>query len=172
MSPQVSAIMALIIVTVLFLWLARRADTNGGGDDRGPGRPRPEPRTPPGQRLRVIEPGPIDAGGILMAHMASLGDAQDTTQQRVVALQCGQLFDLDEDKAYQLMETSMGIVRGISDPMDLSMRMTDLILAKVEPRDLVDLDSALIEISETEGLPNKDQMALLQAYRDRSGITA
>ena len=38
------------------------------------------------------------------------------------------------------------------------------------PKEVVDLDAMLVAVSEAEGLPTREQLALLQVYRDKAGL--
>ena len=41
---------------------------------------------------------------------------------------------------------------------------------QLSPKELVDLDSMLVAVSEVEGLPTRAQLSLLQIYRDMAGL--
>lgn len=51
-------------------------------------------------------------------------------------------------------------------------RLSRLIVntAQLGPKEIVDLDSMLVVVSEAEGLPTRTQLALLQIYRDMAGL--
>ena len=51
-------------------------------------------------------------------------------------------------------------------------RLSQLIInaSQLGPKEVVDLDSMLVAVSEAEGLPTRDQLALLQVYRDTAGL--
>ena len=51
-------------------------------------------------------------------------------------------------------------------------RMSKMILQQdaIGPKEIVDLDGMLVAVSEADGLPNADQLALLQTFRNLVGL--
>ncbi len=57
-------------------------------------------------------------------------------------------------------------------PAETMRKLSQLIVSSsvLGPKEVVDLDAMLVAVSEAEGLPTREQLALLQVYRDKAGL--
>ena len=51
-------------------------------------------------------------------------------------------------------------------------KLSELIVSSPQlgPKEIVDLDAMLVAVSEAEGVPTREQLALLQVFRDKAGL--
>jgi hypothetical protein len=83
-----------------------------------------------------------------------------------------QHFNFTEDEAHKLVAHAAWVTNKAPLPLETMRRLSQKIVGEqyLGPKEVVDLDSMLVAVSEAEGTPTRDQLSLLQAYRDRAGL--
>ncbi len=115
---------------------------------------------------------PREAATILMLEMAHAGEAFEGRHTSRIAAIIKDQFNFTSDQA----EALIGHADWASEPnrgeTELWVRLIARIMKRVSPKEIIDLDGMLEEVSEIDGLPSPRQMELLQLYRNRTGINA
>ena len=121
--------------------------------------------------LSVID-DPREAAVIMMMEIAQARGALTQNQNAVMQVEIIRHFEYSADDADALIVHAGWIGRDTPAPHNVMARMSSLVLksSALGPKELVDLDSMLVAVSEAEGLPNAEQLALLQIYRDKTGL--
>jgi hypothetical protein len=83
-----------------------------------------------------------------------------------------QHFEFTQDEADELTAHAAWVTNSGPTPGETMRKLSQLIVksAVLGPREIIDLDDMLVAVSEAEGLPTRDQLALLQVYRDKAGL--
>lgn len=119
---------------------------------------------------------PREAAAILLALVAGVrrGEAIGDEARATIIAETSQQFELDEEEAEALVTHAAWMVRDVDVPLSVAATMSRTIINTpgIGPKELVDLDSMLVAVSEAGGPPQSDQLQLLQAYRDRAGLRA
>lgn len=119
---------------------------------------------------------PREAAAILMVLIAGgygerpLKDAAVKTIKREIA----GAFELNSEEAGQFITHAVWMLRDVEAPSGVAARMAQVIIRApaIGAKEVVDLDTMLIAVSEADGLPDEDTLRLLQIYRDRAGLQA
>ena len=121
--------------------------------------------------LRLVN-DPREAAAIIMLEIARAGGEVSREQKAVITARMMREFDLGVEDAEALITHAAWLTRQAPASDAVIRRMTDLILKTpgIGPKEIVDLDEMLVAVSEAEGEPSKEQLVLLQAYRDRAGV--
>ena len=81
-------------------------------------------------------------------------------------------FEFSKDEADALTAHAAWVTNSAPPPAETMRKLSQLIVSSsvLGPKEIVDLDAMLVSVSEAEGLPTRDQLALLQVYRDKAGL--
>lgn len=113
-----------------------------------------------------------EAAAALMVAMARANGRPGPEAREVIARIMMGEFRITELDAQALLQHADWILRG-EPPYDTIVdRMTDVLMQDpaLGPKEIVDLDGMLVEVSEAEGRPNSDQLDILQRFRNRTGV--
>ena len=81
-------------------------------------------------------------------------------------------FEFGQEEADALTAHAAWATNSAPPPAETMRKLSQLIVSSsvLGPKEIVDLDAMLVSVSEAEGLPTRDQLALLQVYRDKAGL--
>ena len=115
---------------------------------------------------------PREAAAIIMLEIARAGGEVSGEHKSVMRDAIRMEFAFDNEDADALITHAAWLTRDAPAPHAIVSRMADKIMATpgIGPKEIVDLDGVLVAVSEAEGLPTPDQLALLQAFRDKVGL--
>lgn len=122
--------------------------------------------------IELIE-DPREAAAIMMMMMAlARGGPLSPQQADVIEDEIRAHFSFSESEAEDLAAHAAWVA-GSQLPGEEQMRRLSRLVVnapQLSPKEVVDLDTMLVAVSEAEGLPTRAQMALLQIYRDMAGL--
>ncbi len=122
--------------------------------------------------LDLIE-DPREAAAIMLVEMARARGGPLTERQTTqIESEIRQTFQFSEKDAGDLAAHAIWVTNSAPPPTESMRRLSQMIIASTAlgPKEIVDLDSMLVAVSEAEGAPTRDQMALLQVFRDKAGL--
>lgn len=122
--------------------------------------------------LSLIE-DPREAAAIMMMEVArARGGPLTENQTAVMDREIMHHFEFSQEDADALTAHAAWVTNSAPPPAETMRKLSRLILTSsvLGPKEIVDLDAMLVAVSEAEGLPTRDQLALLQVYRDRAGL--
>lgn len=116
---------------------------------------------------------PREAAAIMMMMVAlARGGPLSARQSEVIEAEIASHFSFSAQEAEELAAHGAWIASSqLPGPAEMR-RMSRLIVnaPQLGPKEVVDLDSMLVAVSEAEGLPSRAQLGLLQIYRDMAGL--
>lgn len=119
---------------------------------------------------------PREAAAILMVLVAGSGQGRqlETAQSDRIQEETRQAFELTPEEAEALLTHAVWMVREVDVPGGVAARMAQIIVRSpgIGAKELVDLDTMLVAITEAVGAPAPEQLQLLQVYRDKAGLRA
>lgn len=124
--------------------------------------------------VQVID-DPREAAAVMLTLVGEAGSGSATAREAIVSDTARRLFDFSDEEAGALAAHAAWIVRTApQSPQAVMSKLAGVVLRAehLEPKDLVELDQAFVEMSEAGGAPLPAQMRLLQIYRDKAGIRA
>ena len=116
---------------------------------------------------------PREAAAIMMMEVArARGGPLTERQSDVIADEIMRHFSFSQDEARELVAHAAWVTNKAPLPQETMRRLSQKIVGDryLGPKEVVDLDGMLEAVSEAEGTPTRDQLALLQVYRDRAGL--
>ncbi len=116
---------------------------------------------------------PREAAAIMMMLTAlARGDALTDAHGDIIEAEIRDNFGLSAIEAEELAAHAAWAAQTIATPESAMRKLSRLILNApgLGPKEIVDLDAMLVSVSEAEGLPVRDQLLLLQTYRDLAGL--
>jgi len=122
--------------------------------------------------LSLIE-DPREAAAIMMMEVArARGGPLTDNQTAAIDREIVHHFQFSQDEADALTAHAAWVTNSAPPPAETMRRLSRLIVSSsvLGPKEIVDLDAMLVAVSEAEGLPTRDQLALLQVYRDKAGL--
>lgn len=122
--------------------------------------------------LSLIE-DPREAAAIMMMEVArARGGPLTENQTAVMDREIIQHFEFSQEEADALTAHAAWVTNSAPPPAETMRKLSQLIVSSsvLGPKEIVDLDTMLVAVSEAEGLPTRDQLGLLQVYRDRAGL--
>ncbi|MEQ9505425.1 MAG: hypothetical protein RLO80_04080 [Hyphomonas sp.] len=114
-----------------------------------------------------------EAAAIMMMEVAlARGGPLTPRQGEIIEAEIRDHFDYSPRDAEDLATHAAWVCQTSPAPNETMRRLSQLIVeaSQLGPKEVVDLDSMLVAVSEAEGLPTRDQLALLQVYRDTAGL--
>lgn len=111
-----------------------------------------------------------EAATILLLEMARASG--ELTQSSLLRIQTmiGEKFSLTDIHAQALITQARWVSSDDTGTEALWKRMTAKVMQHVSPRQVVELDEWLVEISEVESEPTSSQLDVLRVFRNQSGI--
>ena len=129
--------------------------------------PRARPRIAKCATMRAVRPIPLPPAvrrlrARVRAHAVVDGPAELEAGRGIDALAV----------AEHLAAHAAGVTNSAPPPAEAMRQLSALIVGSpvLGPKEVIDLDAMLVTISEAEGVPTRDQLALLQVYRDKAGL--
>lgn len=116
---------------------------------------------------------PREAAAIMMMMVAlARGGPLSPSQADTIEDEIKAHFDFTAAEAEDLAAHAAWVAGSQLPGDDQMRRLSQLIVTSPQlgPKEVVDLDSMLVAVSEAEGLPMRAQLALLQIYRDMAGL--
>lgn len=122
--------------------------------------------------LALIE-DPREAAAIMMMEVArARGGPLTDNQSSAIDREIIHNFQFTQAEADELTTHAAWVTNTAPPPAETMRKLSQLIVSSpvLGPKEVVDLNSMLVAVSEAEGLPTRDQLLLLQVYRDRAGL--
>lgn len=116
---------------------------------------------------------PREAAAIMMMEVArARGGPVTDRQSDVIEAECRAVFSMDTGSAEELVAHAAWATNSAPPPDEVMRKLSRLIVSSksLGPKEVVDLDGMLVAVSEAEGAPTRDQLALLQVFRDKAGL--
>ncbi len=123
--------------------------------------------------LTLIEDPREAAAAMLVAIARARGSLLLTDKQEdIIAAEITRHFDFTRAEADDLIAHAVFINNSTPDASQLMKTLSARLVNSnvLGPKDIVDFDAMLVAVSEAEGLPNRDQLALMQVFRDLAGL--
>lgn len=118
---------------------------------------------------------PTEAAAILMVLVSGARNQEELNERSraVFSEETAELFDLSESEADALLTHACWMVRSVDLPLPVARRMTKMIVKTpgIGSKELIDLDSMLVIMSEANGPSELVARELLQVYRDVAGLS-
>lgn len=113
---------------------------------------------------------PREAAVVLMLEIARARGEVTREQKDTIEAIIVQQFQFEPDEAEEIL-TQAGWVSAPDAGTDrLMRRMVKVVQAGVSHEDIVELDDMLIHVSEADGAPSREQLAVLQTFRRMTGV--
>ena len=122
--------------------------------------------------LGLIE-DPREAAAIMMMEVArARGGPLTESQTAAIDHEIMHHFEFSQEEADALTAHAAWVTNSAPPPAETMRKLSQLIVSSsvLGPKEIIDLDAMLVAVSEAEGLPTRDQLALLQVYRDKAGL--
>ncbi|RAN35612.1 hypothetical protein HY3_07270 [Hyphomonas pacifica] len=116
---------------------------------------------------------PREAAAIMMMEVArARGGPLTEAQARTLKEEIMQHFNFTLAEAEELSAHAAWVTNTAPDPRQTMRRLSHLIVSapQLGPKEIVDLDAMLVSVSEAEGVPTREQLAVLQVFRDKAGL--
>lgn len=116
---------------------------------------------------------PREAAAIMMVEIARARGGPLTAQQSaVIEGEIMQAFSFTKDEAESLSAHAAWVTNNAPNPTEMMRKLSQLIVSakQLGPKEVIDLDAMLVAVSEAEGAPTRDQLTLLQVFRDKAGL--
>ena len=116
---------------------------------------------------------PREAAAIMMMEVArARGGPLTDRQSDSMTEEMVHHFNFAEHEAHALVAHAAWVTNKAPLPLETMRRLSQKIVGDryLGPKEVVDLDSMLVAVSEAEGTPTRDQLSLLQVFRDRAGL--
>lgn len=124
--------------------------------------------------LKAVD-DPTEAAAILLALVsgAQVSEQLSDRSKAVFLEETGLLFDLTAPEAEALLVHAFWMIRSVELPLPVARRMTKAIVQApgIGAKELVDLDSILVIMSEANGASELAAREVLQAYRNVAGLS-
>lgn len=125
-----------------------------------------------GKRGLSLVDDPREAATILMLEIGRAGGELSRESREVIDDLIQTEFQLESEDADALIAHGSWHLRDAPIADAVVKRMTRTLLADdaIGPKEIVDLDGMLVAVSEADGLPNPEQLDLLQTFRNAAGV--
>ena len=109
---------------------------------------------------------------MMMEIARARGGPLTEAQARIIDHEIMQHFHFTRIEADELSAHAAWVTNTAPDPAETMRELSQLVVGTrhLGPKEVVDLDSMLVATSEAEGIPTRDQLALLQIFRDKAGL--
>lgn len=118
---------------------------------------------------------PREAAAIMLTEVArARGGPLTERQVETIEAEIAQTFEFTKDDAEALAAHAAWVTNSAPPPLETMQRLSRIIMTsdQIGPKEIVDLDAMLVSVSEAEGMPTRDQLTLLQLFRDQAGLRA
>ena len=121
--------------------------------------------------LGVVD-DPREAATIMMLEVAQARGPLTELQQACIRAEIMQHFEFTEADADQLISQSGWLARDQGSGDTIIRRMAGLLQStpSLGAEQLIDMDGMLVAVSEAEGTPTAEQLDLISAYRQKTGL--
>lgn len=121
--------------------------------------------------LEIVE-DPREAAAILMLEVARARGAITQKQEAAIRAEIMQHFEFSEEDAQSLIAQAGWLSQSAKTSDAVISRMADFVLKwpGMDRKEIIDLDSMLVYVSEAEGSPTPDQLSLLEIFRQKVGL--
>jgi hypothetical protein len=116
---------------------------------------------------------PREAAAIMMMQVAlARGGPLTPLQGDVIEAEIREHFEATPAEAEEMAAHASWVCQSCPPAPEAMTRLSRKIVnaPQLGPKEVVDLDAMLVAVSEAEGLPTREQLALLQVYRDLAGL--
>ena len=115
---------------------------------------------------------PREAAAIMMMEVALARGALSEAQNQAMIEEMMRHFSFTKSEAEDLVAHAGWVNRSTPAPHVVMEKMSALILkdSGLGPRQIVDMDSMLVLVSEANGLPTEEQLSLIQIFRNKAGL--
>jgi len=116
---------------------------------------------------------PREAAAIMMMEVARGREGPLTERQaRIIDEEIMRNFNFIQAEADELSAHAAWVTNSAPDPQAAMRKLSQLVVSapQLGPKEIVDLDAMLVAVSEAEGVPTREQLALLQVFRDKAGL--
>ena len=116
---------------------------------------------------------PREAASIMLVLVAlARGGELSPRQTEVIEAEIRDHFRISAAEAEELATHAAWVARTCPPAAEAMRTLSRKIMnaPQLGPKEVVDLDAMLVAVSEAEGLPSREQLALLQVYRDLAGL--
>ena len=81
-------------------------------------------------------------------------------------------FGCNQQEAEELAAHAAWVTNDAPDPITVMRKLSSVIVSSADlgPKAVVDFDGMPVAVSEAEGTPTRDQLTLLQVFRDKAGL--
>lgn len=119
---------------------------------------------------------PREAAAILLVLVggARADAALHDSTEKVILQELGSVMKLSESHAEDLLAHAVWMVREVDVASGVVRAMSQIIVKapEIAAKELVDLDSMLVAVTEASGQVHDEPLRLLQVYRDQAGLRA
>ncbi|MEO0466027.1 MAG: hypothetical protein AAF216_05755 [Pseudomonadota bacterium] len=121
--------------------------------------------------LQLVD-DPREAATLMMVEIGRAGREFSRETREVIEEIIINEFELETEDADALVAHATFMLRDAPVADAVMTRMSKMIFNQnaIGPKEIVDLDSMLVAVSEADGLPNADQLMLLQTFRNVVGL--
>ena len=125
-----------------------------------------------GKRGLSLIDDPREAATLLMVEIARAGGDISVPSREAIEDIIKAEFQLGDEDAHALISYAQWVLRDAPVADAVVRRMSRFLIETdtIGPREIVDLDGMLVAVSEADGLPNADQLGLLQTFRNVTGV--
>lgn len=115
---------------------------------------------------------PREAAAILMVEVGRAGGELSRESREVIDQLIMEEFQVAAEDADALVAHASWVLREAPVADAVVRRMAGFLIETdtIGAKEIVDLDGMLVAVSEADGLPNSEQLMLLQTFRDVSGV--
>lgn len=115
---------------------------------------------------------PREAAAIMMMEVALARGPLTEAQNQAMIEEMKRHFNFSQTDAEELIAHAGWVNRDAPASHVVMEKMSALVLrtSGIGPRQIVDLDSMLVLVSEANGLPTEEQLSLIQIFRNKAGL--
>ncbi len=113
---------------------------------------------------------PREAAVIIMLEIARARGEVTREQKNKIEAIIVQQFAFEAEEADEILTQAAWVSAPDAGTDRLMRRMVKIVQAGVSHEDIVELDDMLIQVSEADGAPSSEQLAVLQTFRRMTGV--
>lgn len=113
-----------------------------------------------------------EAAVILMLEIVRASGEMSRQQKDTILSIIQSQFDFSPEDSEEILVQASWVSQIEAGKESMQRRLTRLITEQVSEKDVVELDGMLVEVSEADGMPTSEQLAVLQVYRRVAGVVA
>lgn len=115
---------------------------------------------------------PREAAVILMLEIARARGEVTRTQKDVIEEIMSEQFGFNVEEAEEILVQASWVSAPDAGTDRIIRRMVKIVQSAVTHEEIVELDAMLERVSEADGLPTSDQLAVLRTFRKMTGVLA